>query len=212
MVSRRAMAAEPLGPEEDKVELPDGVDPSDFRRIHPVPLRFEAPPVTPLRPSETYHQRLDVFGLDEVVALVGSGRMLVEVAAAADVVPSALLLWIAKDEQRKLAVAEVRRLTASMWDEQATDVIDQASSWFGLEKAKQLASHYRWRAAKIDVQGYGEKQMLEVKQPLKPEEVDAKLMELATFWNSIAPTQRALPLPEGVTDVEDISELPEVLR
>ena len=188
-------------------------------RLHPVPLKYEARPVTPLRQGETYQQRLDAFGLDEVLTMLSGGSMLVQVAEAADTPPGALLQWYSKDPDRRTAVLEARRMAAALWDESAEHVVHGASTWFQLEQAKQLASHYRWRASKIDVQGYGDKQSIEMNvKPLPMEEVDAKLQQLAGFWAQLPATQPAMQLPreivdmEDVVDVEDISELDDVLR
>jgi len=223
MASRRALAAEPEGPGEDHTAVPraegaqlTGGDVTPVR-LNPIPLAVEVRPVTPLRQGETYHQRLDAFGVDEVGELITGGNYLSQVAEAADVTPGSLLQWIAKDPERNRTIAEARRMSAQLFDEQGVHVVRNASSWFQLEQAKQLAQHFRWRASKIDVQGYGEKQSIDMHvKPLPMEEVDAKLKELAGFWAQVAPTQPALQLPrhamEDVTDVDDISGLDEVLR
>lgn len=225
MASRRAMAAEPEGPAVNHAALPEQVAGQTVAggdvtpvRLHPVPLKYAARPVTPLRQGETFQQRLDAFGLDEVLEMLSSGQMLVQVAEAADVSTGALLQWYSKDPERRAAVMEARRMAAALWDENAEHVVHGAGNWFQLEQAKQLASHYRWRAAKIDVQGYGEKQSIEHNvKPLPMEEVDAKLLQLAGFWAQLPPTQPAMQLPREITDTdvidaEDISELDDVLR
>lgn len=215
MASRRAQAAEPEGPD---TNVDASGDAPTKVWLQPVPLKYAAQPVTPLRQGETFQQRLDAFGLDEVLTLLSGGHMLVQVAEAADVPPGALLQWYSKDPERRAAVMEARRMAASLWDESAEHVVHGAGTWFQLEQAKQLASHYRWRASKIDVQGYGEKQSIEHNvKPLPMEEVDAKLLQLAGFWAQMPPTQPAMQLPREivdmeVVDVEDISQLDDVLR
>lgn len=46
---------------------------------------------------------------------------------------------------------------ASYWEEKAESCIADAADEFELKKARELAHHYRWRAAKIAPREYGDK-------------------------------------------------------
>jgi len=68
-----------------------------------------------------------------------------------------LISWINGDSERSARVREVRIATARIWDEKAESGIENAGDPFELAKAKELAHHYRWRAAKIAPRDYGER-------------------------------------------------------
>jgi len=47
--------------------------------------------------------------------------------------------------------------SARFWDEKAARVIEAAPDKFELERARELAHHYRWRAKAIAPRDYGDK-------------------------------------------------------
>jgi len=49
-----------------------------------------------------------------------------------------------------------------LWDEMATQKIEDADTDFQLTQARELAHHYRWRASKIAPKEYGDKQQVDV--------------------------------------------------
>jgi hypothetical protein len=52
---------------------------------------------------------------------------------------------------------EARAKSAKVWDEKAEQVVRDAPDKFELEKARELAHHYRWRAKAIAPRDYGDK-------------------------------------------------------
>ena len=52
---------------------------------------------------------------------------------------------------------EARIHAARIWDEKALSVVEQALDLFELQRAKELAHHYRWRASKTAPKDYGDK-------------------------------------------------------
>ena len=75
---------------------------------------------------------------------------------------STLLDWIEGDSDRLTRTREARRRTALLWEERAEAVLAQAGDQFELQKARELAHHYRWRAKVIAPREYGDKVTQEV--------------------------------------------------
>jgi hypothetical protein len=92
---------------------------------------------------------LDLFGIDWVCNELMDLRMLTEIAGEADVALSTLSQWIASDADRSARVREARRLAADAWVEKAEQVVTEAKNGFELQRARELAHHYRWKASKI---------------------------------------------------------------
>jgi hypothetical protein len=70
---------------------------------------------------------------------------------------STLIEWSEQDAQRSARMREARQRSARVWDERAEHVITTAGDPFELNKAKELAHHYRWRAKAIAPREYGDK-------------------------------------------------------
>lgn len=102
------------------------------------------------------------FDVDAVIAAIYRLESLLEIASKADAPVEALIAWIHADPIRKAQIQEARANAAAFWDEKAEWLLSAAQDEFGLQKAKELASHYRWRASKIAPRTYGDKQKIEV--------------------------------------------------
>lgn len=116
---------------------------------------------------------LDVFGLESVCHLIVSGATMTELAAKAGVSLGTLIVWIEADPERSARAREARVQSARLWDEKATKAIEDAPDKFNLDKAKELAHHYRWRASKIAPKEYGDSTTLrgDKESPLVPSQV-----------------------------------------
>ena len=68
-----------------------------------------------------------------------------------------LISWLDDDVERSARVKEARARSAKFWDEKAEAVIAEAPCKFELERARELAHHYRWRAKAIAPREYGDK-------------------------------------------------------
>lgn len=95
---------------------------------------------------------LDVYGVDWVCDQLLELRMLTEIARDAGVAVSTLTLWISNCPERVARVREARRLAADAWVERAEQVVLAATNGFELQRARELAHHYRWKASKISPQ------------------------------------------------------------
>ncbi len=104
---------------------------------------------------------MDKYGIARVCESIMDGRSLRTIAEDAGASMTRLLAWIDADPDRSARVREARTTMAKVWDEKAEQAIEDAPDEFGLRKAKELAHHYRWRAAKVAPREYGDKVALE---------------------------------------------------
>jgi hypothetical protein len=108
---------------------------------------------------------LDLYGEDWLGEQILAEKHLTTIAADAGVAVSTLVKWIDRDPGRRGRIDDVRRQCAQMWEERAERVITEATTSFELTKARDLAHHYRWRAAKIAPKKYGDKVVQELTGP-----------------------------------------------
>ncbi len=102
-------------------------------------------------------EALDSYGVDAICADVADGRSLTAISKTCGVSVGSLLTWLAADAERSARVNEARRVTAWYWDERAEGVLAAAPrEVVEISRAREIASHYRWRASKIDIR-YGDK-------------------------------------------------------
>lgn len=106
--------------------------------------------------------KLDVLGIDALCAMIVDGTTLTDAARKLEVSIGTLISWIEGDIERSARAREARVQSARIWDEKATQEIEAATDQFQLSKAKELAHHYRWRAAKIAPRDYGDKVQTEL--------------------------------------------------
>lgn len=102
-------------------------------------------------------EAMDVFGLDAVCERISEGLSLTGIAAEAGVSKGTLLAWLAAVPDRSACAREARAVSARHWDEQAEQELRDAADAFELAKARELASHFRWRAKAIAPKEYGDK-------------------------------------------------------
>ena len=107
-------------------------------------------------------ERIELVDFDGVTERLSTGVTLTQIAKDAGVSIGFLLQWIAADENRSARAREARAQAAKLWDEKALDVIEQAADPFELQRARELAQHYRWRASKTAPKDYGDKMTQEV--------------------------------------------------
>lgn len=101
--------------------------------------------------------KLDAFGIEAVCAAILHPKPMHAIADEIGVSQGTLIAWIGATPERSARAREARAQTAQMWDDKATQAIEDADDQFELAKAKELAHHYRWRAAKIAPREYGDK-------------------------------------------------------
>lgn len=98
-----------------------------------------------------------LLDIDKICADICETKSMREIAAANNIDMATLLEWIEGDPHRVARTREARRRTALLWEERAEAVLAQAGDNFELQKARELAHHYRWRAKMIAPKEYGDK-------------------------------------------------------
>lgn len=113
----------------------------------------------------TIAERIEAFGIEAVCERLANGVTMTAIAEEIGVTVGKLSQWIASDEEHSARAREARIHTARIWDEKALSVIEQALDPFELQRAKELAHHYRWRASKTAPKEYGDKLQAELTGP-----------------------------------------------
>ena len=110
----------------------------------------------------TIAERIEAFGIEAVCERLSNGMTMTALAEEIGVTVGKLSQWIASDEEYSARAREARIHAARIWDEKALSVIEQALDPFELQRAKELAHHYRWRASKTAPKEYGDKVQTEL--------------------------------------------------
>jgi hypothetical protein len=95
--------------------------------------------------SETFKGRTE----DEILADLKDGKSLLAISTQMECARSSLHVWLHANPERSARARLSREAAAEAWLEMAEAGI--AASWdqLTLAKAKEMAHHYRWKAAKI---------------------------------------------------------------
>ena len=133
-----------------------------------IPTRYEPPcPPRPRRPIDevarergrelTAQERLELLDEAEVMDAIRSGVLIRNIAKAIGVSLSALQAWL-KAPLRTASYIQARTDAAQAYDELAeTAILSAPASPMELARARELASHYRWRAKVLNPNTYGDK-------------------------------------------------------
>lgn len=126
-------------------------------------------------------EKLDQLGVDALCDRICAGESQTAIARDLGIGVATLCRWIAADVERSARVREARISAARSFDDMAEYELRSAGDAFELAKARELASHYRWKASKADPRGYGEKIEIDQKTTLTDlteEQINAKLAKL----------------------------------
>lgn len=123
----------------------------------------------------------DAMGIDELCDRIIDGESQTAIARDIGVSIATLIGWIASDTERSARAREARIASASSFSDKAAEELQGATDVFGLAKARELASHWRWRASKANPRDFGDK--IEIDQrttitDLTDDQLDAKLTRL----------------------------------
>jgi transposase-like protein len=97
-----------------------------------------------------------------VCELLQAGNSQREVAKTIGCDRATLSVWLSSDDNRAARARDAKSKAAELWDERAEEVLADADNPLDLAKARELASHYRWRASKIAPKLYGERSQVDV--------------------------------------------------
>lgn len=119
--------------------------------------------------------------IEKVCDMIVEGNSMGQIAKASGCSLANLIRWIELDAERSARAKDARVLAARYWDEQAEQVIKDASNALEVTKARELASHYRWRAKAIAPRDYGDRQQVDMTATVKTvtQMTDDELMAIA---------------------------------
>jgi len=126
-------------------------------------------------------EKLDQRGVEWLCNQIIDGQSQTSIAQSVGVSLATLSNWIAADIERSARVREARIASSRAYDEKAEQALMDARDPFELAKARELASHYRWKASKTNPKEYGERVEIDQKTSitdLTEEQLDAKLAAL----------------------------------
>lgn len=129
----------------------------------------------------TATETIDALGVDALCDRLCAGESQTAIAESLGVGIATLSRWIAADPERSARVREARIAAARTFDEMAESELRSATDPFGLAKARELASHYRWKASKSNPREYGEKIEIDQKTTLTDlteDQINARLARL----------------------------------
>ena len=110
--------------------------------------------------GETAAAKLDALGIDWYCEHIVSGKNMLTVARLAGVSARSVYRWLAADKLRLAQSNEARMISAESFVSLAELCIKEAKTDLQMDKARALAPHYRWHAAKIAPRVYGDRQEL----------------------------------------------------
>jgi hypothetical protein len=113
-------------------------------------------------PIPVGQNKFDAVGEDEIIAMIRDGMMLTEIARNVGVDRRVFTAWIEQNPSRSARAREARSLAAAMYDEMALEELRNAADPFELAKSREIASHLRWKASKLNPKMYGDKVSAEV--------------------------------------------------
>ena len=93
-------------------------------------------------------EQLDSVGIEAVCDRIEAGESLRAIAQTLGMDMAPLWRWLHADKHRSARAREAMQRSALAFDEMAEEVIKGARYILALSRARELAQHYRWRAAK----------------------------------------------------------------
>ena len=116
----------------------------------------------------TSGQILDEVGIDLIAEMIGDGRTLRQISAQLRVPLTSLADWLRADVGRTARARDARKHVAEDADQQAEDILRALpadATQAQIAQARELASHYRWRAKAFAPHLYGERVQQEISGP-----------------------------------------------
>ena len=135
--------------------------------------------------------KLDALGIDALCERLASGESQSEIAASLGIDEGSIRNWLAADSPRSARAREARRQSAMAEDEKALKVLEDLPNdptTGQVAKAREIASHRRWRAKVRDPESYGDRATIDVNATIESADTAALLSELAQAL-SITPEQ-----------------------
>ena len=107
-----------------------------------------------MAPRATAMAALNELGIDEFCARIIAGDSYTAIAQSIGVGIASVCDWLSADAERSARVCEADRLSARTAEDKAEAVL--LDKTMAVDRARELASHYRWRAKVRDRRQYGD--------------------------------------------------------
>lgn len=150
-----------------------------------------AAPVAAPKPL-TAIQKFEQLGLDAICTRLASGESQRSIADSLKADRGDFCVWLS-DDQRSARVREARVLSARHWDDKAEQVLieleDEAKPG-AVTRARELASHYRWRASKYAPRDYGDKLSLDAEINVTQQTPEQRAAKIARLTAKLTQTQK----------------------
>lgn len=115
----------------------------------------------PAKPLTTWQKwKAQPDATERLCSRIVNGETLTAIAGSLECDRSSIAEWIASDVRRSARVREARIAAAGAHDDEALAVIRAAADPFTLARAREEASHLRWRASKANPRDYGDRTVL----------------------------------------------------
>jgi transposase len=140
--------------------------------------------------------KLDDLGIDAFCDAVIDGKSYRKIAAELGISNSFIVKWLAADSERSARARAARILTAQDADEQALEVLQDTE--IDPARAREIASHLRWRAKVVNPREYGEKLQIDGKMEvntLTDAQIEARALAIRSRLAAAD-----VPLIEGPTN------------
>ena len=103
------------------------------------------------------NQKLNSTHIDIIVEKIVAGQTLTSIAKELNVSVNTMLEYIDNDPSRSARVDSARRKAAKIYVDIGEQEVRSARTSFEFWKAKEIAHHLRWKAAKIAPKEFGDK-------------------------------------------------------
>lgn len=122
---------------------------------------------------------LAATGIDYLCDEVMRGVLVTTIADELGVLPSSIVFWLASEPSRSRRLVEARKLSALLSVEKAElSLLLAGADRDQVARAKARGEHYRWLAARLDPETYGDRIRQDITTPETPEQIEARLASL----------------------------------
>lgn len=145
--------------------------------------------------------KLDELGVDAFCDRIVGGESYTAIAQSIGVSVASVCNWLALDVERSARVREADRLSARTAEDKAEQVL--LDKQMPVDRARELAAHYRWRAKMRDRKQYGDQVQVDANiahNNLSEEELRKRMQAISEQLAGAAPV--ALPPAEPGDEVQ----------
>lgn len=181
-----AAAAEAAGedpPLVQPVRLRDGFLTEDAETIDADGPAFFRREDKPLKPAELIAQ----FGLEAICDAIADGESMRAIATRIGVTHATFLRWISGNPERQAKYRAALALSAISCDDKALQELESAQTVTEIARAREVASHLRWRAKVRNPRDYGDRQQVDHdhRVTLTPDQQMARLDALNEKYHTL---------------------------